>query len=175
VDQAEFFVSPNPGEDLRPMTRIVSGGELSRVMLALKTMSVADQHGKTLIFDEVDAGIGGRVADVVGSRLHRLGDRFQVLCITHLPQIASRGSTHFHIDKVVRGSRTLTSVRRLDSDGRIEEIGRMIGGAVVTDQTRASARELLAGAARGGVPGEAKGKQKTKGESETVDAKRRRS
>jgi DNA repair protein RecN (Recombination protein N) len=175
VDQAEFFVSPNPGEDLRPMTRIVSGGELSRVMLALKTMSVADQHGKTLIFDEVDAGIGGRVADVVGSRLHRLGDRFQVLCITHLPQIASRGSTHFHIDKVVRGSRTLTSVRRLDSDGRIEEIGRMIGGAVVTDQVRASARELLARAARGGVPGEAKGKQKTKGESETVDAKRRRS
>jgi DNA repair protein RecN (Recombination protein N) len=175
VDQGEFFVSPNPGEDLRPLTRIVSGGELSRVMLALKTMSVADQHGKTLIFDEVDAGIGGRVADVVGSRLHRLGDRFQVLCITHLPQIASRGSTHFHIDKVVRGSRTLTSVRRLDEDGRIEEIGRMIGGAVVTDPVRASARELLAGAARGGAPGEAKGKQKTKGESETVDAKRRRS
>jgi DNA repair protein RecN (Recombination protein N) len=174
IDQAEFFVSPNPGEDLRPLARIVSGGELSRVMLALKTMSVEDQQDKTLIFDEVDAGIGGRVADVVGSRLQRLGDRFQVLCITHLPQIASRGATHFHIDKAVRGSRTVTSVRRLSDDGRIEEIGRMIGGTVVTDQVRASAKDLLAAAVRGSVPTRAKGKQKTKGESESLPIKGRR-
>jgi DNA repair protein RecN (Recombination protein N) len=173
IDQAEFFVSPNPGEDLRPLSRIVSGGELSRVMLALKTMSVEDQHDKTLIFDEVDAGIGGRVADVVGSRLQRLGDRFQVLCITHLPQIASRGATHFHIDKAMRGSRTVTSVRRLSDDGRIEEIGRMIGGAVVTDQARASAKELLAGAVRGSAAAQAKAKQNTKGESETPRGKGR--
>jgi DNA repair protein RecN (Recombination protein N) len=174
IDQAEFFVSPNPGEDLKPLARIVSGGELSRVMLALKTMSVEDQQDKTLIFDEVDAGIGGRVADVVGSRLQRLGDRFQVLCITHLPQIASRGATHFHIDKAVRGSRTVTSVRRLSDDGRIEEIGRMIGGTVVTDQVRASAKDLLAGAVRGSVSTRAKGKQKTKGESESLPTKGRR-
>lgn len=173
IDHAEFFVSPNPGEDLRPLSRIVSGGELSRVMLALKTMSVDDSPGKTLIFDEVDAGIGGRVADVVGLRLHRLGERFQVLCITHLPQIASRASTQFHIDKTIRGSRTVTSVRVLDDEGRVEEIGRMIGGAAVTEQARASARELLA-AGRKPVGGtEAKGKQKTKGESESLRTRSR--
>jgi DNA repair protein RecN (Recombination protein N) len=143
IDQAEFFVSPNPGEDLRPLARIVSGGELSRVMLALKTLAAEDAPGKTLIFDEVDAGIGGRVADVVGSRLQALGERFQVLCITHLPQIAARGGTQFAIEKSVRGSRTVTRVDRLDNDGRVEEVARMIGGASVTDQVRSSARELL--------------------------------
>jgi len=143
IDQAEFFVSPNPGEDLRPLARIVSGGELSRVMLALKTLAAEDAPGKTLIFDEVDAGIGGRVADVVGSRLQALGERFQVLCITHLPQIAARGATQFAIEKSVRGSRTVTRVDRLDNDGRVEEVARMIGGASVTDQVRSSARELL--------------------------------
>src|SRR5262245_24767845 len=173
IDEAEFYVSPNPGEDLRPLSRIVSGGELSRVMLALKTMSMDGQHGKTLIFDEVDAGIGGRVADVVGGRLGRLGDRFQVLCITHLPQIASRAATHFHIDKTVRGGRTITTVRRLDESARVEEIARMIGGAVVSDRVRASARELLGIAAESTQSREAKGKQKTKGESESLNARRR--
>ena len=143
IDHAEFYVSPNPGEELRPLARIVSGGELSRVMLALKTLQVGDAPGKTLIFDEVDAGIGGRVADVVGSRLRALGDRFQVLCITHLPQIAARGTTHFQIEKHVRGKRTVTSVERLSEAGRVEEIGRMIGGAVIMDAARATARDLL--------------------------------
>ncbi|NOT27458.1 MAG: DNA repair protein RecN [Acidobacteria bacterium] len=143
IDLAEFFVSPNPGEDLRPLARIVSGGELSRVMLALKTLMVGDSPGKTLIFDEVDAGIGGRVADVVGTRLSALGARFQVLCITHLPQIAAKGGTHFHIEKQVRGGRTVTSVERLDDDRRVGEIARMIGGASVTEAVQASARDLL--------------------------------
>lgn len=143
VDQAEFFVSPNPGEDLRPLARIVSGGELSRVMLALKTLMVGDSDGKTLIFDEVDAGIGGRVADVVGERLSALGDRFQVLCITHLPQIAAKGGTHFRIEKQVRGGRTMVSVERLGADERVTEIARMIGGASVTASVEASARDLL--------------------------------
>jgi DNA repair protein RecN (Recombination protein N) len=143
VDRAEFYVSPNLGEQLRPLARIVSGGELSRVMLALKTLTAGDTAGKTLIFDEVDAGIGGRVAEVVGTRLRALGNRFQVLCITHLPQIAARGSTHFRIDKNVRGGRTVTSVERLTDTGRVEEVGRMIGGAVITDQARATAREML--------------------------------
>lgn len=159
IDQAEFFVSPNPGEDLRPLARIVSGGELSRVMLALKTMAVAEGAGKTLIFDEVDAGVGGRVAEVVGAKLQQLGERFQVICITHLPQIASRAGTHYHIEKRVRASRTVTGVHRLDASSRIEEIGRMISGRAVTDPVRASAREML------GL--EAKGKQKAKGESES--------
>jgi len=149
IDQAEFFVSPNPGEDLRPLARIVSGGELSRVMLALKTLAAEDAPGKTLIFDEVDAGIGGRVADVVGSRLQALGERFQVLCITHLPQIAARGTTQFMIEKSVRGNRTVTRVDRLDEKGRVEEVARMIGGAAVTGQVRASARELLSAGAKG--------------------------
>ena len=159
IDQAEFFVSPNVGEDLRPLARIVSGGELSRMMLALKTMAVAEGVGKTLIFDEVDAGIGGEVAEVVGQKLHQLGDRFQVLCITHLPQIAARAATHYHIEKTVRGRRTVTSVQRLDQSGRIEEVGRMIGGRSISDPVRASAREML------GIG--AKGKQKAKGESES--------
>jgi DNA repair protein RecN (Recombination protein N) len=159
IDQAEFFVSPNVGEDLRPLARIVSGGELSRLMLALKTMATADGAGKTLIFDEVDAGIGGEVAEVVGRKLRQLGDRFQVVCITHLPQIASRASTHYHIEKSVRGRRTVTTVQRLDSGGRIEEISRMIGGSAITEPIRASARQML------GI--DAKGKQKAKGESES--------
>jgi DNA repair protein RecN (Recombination protein N) len=151
IDNAEFFVSPNPGEDLRPLARIVSGGELSRVMLALKTLGnggARRQHlPKTVIFDEVDAGIGGRVADVVGSRLQELGAEFQVLCITHLPQIAARGDVQYRIEKTVRGSRTVTRVDRLDDEGRVDEITRMIGGASVSAHVRASARELI-GAAR---------------------------
>ncbi|HEV8316788.1 MAG TPA: DNA repair protein RecN [Vicinamibacterales bacterium] len=143
VDEAEFFVSPNPGEDLRPLARIVSGGELSRVMLALKTLAAGDAPGKTLIFDEVDAGIGGRVADVVGARLQALAERFQVLCITHLPQIAVHASTQFRIEKKVRGRRTVTAVEHLDPDGREEEIARMMGGVAITPPMRASARELL--------------------------------
>jgi DNA repair protein RecN (Recombination protein N) len=149
IDRAEFYVSPNPGEELRPLARIVSGGELSRVMLALKTMTAGNDGGKTLIFDEVDAGIGGRVADVVGMRLRALGDRFQVLCITHLPQIAAQATTHFRIEKNVRGGRTLTSVERLGDTARVEEIARMIGGRIVTDPVRGTARELLAGEAKG--------------------------
>ena len=156
IEQAEFYISPNPGEDLRPLARIASGGELSRVMLALKTLASTDAPGKTLIFDEVDSGIGGAVADVVGGRLQRLGSRFQVLCITHLPQIAAYGSTHFHIEKSVKGGRTVTGVRRLDAVQRAEELARMIAGADVSAAVLASAREMLA----------AKGEQKTKGESE---------
>jgi DNA repair protein RecN (Recombination protein N) len=144
IDAGEFYLSPNVGEDLRPLVRIVSGGELSRVMLALKTLAAADQPGKTLIFDEVDAGIGGRVATVVGDKLRALGGRFQVLCITHLPQIAAAGTTHFHIEKGIRGARTVTTVQRLSQDDRVEEIARMIAGASAGDQAKASARELIA-------------------------------
>jgi DNA repair protein RecN (Recombination protein N) len=155
IDRAEFYVSPNPGEELRPLARIVSGGELSRIMLALKTMAAGTEAGKTLIFDEVDAGIGGRVAEVVGTRLRALGDRFQVVCITHLPQIAARATTHFRIEKHVRANRTVTAVERLPGADRVEEIARMVGGAVVTEPARAAARELLSAPA-----------EEAKGESE---------
>ena len=143
MDEAEFYISPNPGEDLRPLARIASGGELSRIMLALKTLASTDAPGKTLIFDEVDAGIGGAVADVVGSRLRLLADRLQVLCITHLPQIAAYGSTHFRIEKSVRGNRTSTSVTRVDGPDREGEIARMMGGVDVSPAVLAGAREML--------------------------------
>jgi DNA repair protein RecN (Recombination protein N) len=143
LESGEFYISPNPGEDLRPLARIASGGELSRIMLALKTLASTDAPGKTLIFDEVDAGIGGAVADVVGSRLQRLGDRFQVLCITHLPQIAAHGGTHFRITKRVKGGRTVTDVARLDGVEREQELARMIAGSDTSAAVMASAREML--------------------------------
>jgi DNA repair protein RecN (Recombination protein N) len=192
IDQAEFFVSPNPGEELRPLARIVSGGELSRLMLAIKTLTATSRFGWSdadgrppsgaapgLIFDEVDAGIGGRVAEVVGRKLYALGSAFQVLCITHLPQIAAYADTHYAIEKRVEGGRTRTSVARLGDAGRVAEIGRMLGGDMVTDGLRASAEEMLrlriaqrSGATSVAVA--AKGERKPKGESETAKAKGRR-
>jgi DNA repair protein RecN (Recombination protein N) len=144
IERAEFYISPNPGEDLRPLARIASGGELSRIMLALKTLGSTDAPGKTLIFDEVDTGIGGAVADVVGIRLQSLAKKFQVLCITHLPQIAAHGGAHLHISKSVRQGRTLTRVQQLAEGDRQEELARMIGGSDVSAVVRASAREMLA-------------------------------
>ena len=143
IEEGEFYISPNPGEDLRPLARIASGGELSRVMLALKTLASTDAPGKTLIFDEVDSGIGGAVADVVGARLQRLGSTYQVLCITHLPQIAAYGATHFRIEKSVRTGRTVTDVARVAGSKREEELARMIGGSDVSAAVLASAREML--------------------------------
>jgi DNA repair protein RecN (Recombination protein N) len=143
VDVAECYLSANVGEDPRPLARIASGGELSRVMLAIRTLAAADAPGKTLIFDEIDAGIGGRVADVVGKKLRGIGEEFQVLCITHLPQIAAAGHVHFHISKRVANGRTQTQVVRLNAAQRVEEVARMIGGAVPTDAARAASRELL--------------------------------
>ena len=174
VEQAEFYISPNPGEDLKPLARIASGGELSRIMLALKTLASTDAPGKTLIFDEVDAGIGGAVADVVGSRLQKLAGRCQVLCITHLPQIAAHGATHFRITKSVRQGRTVTEVARLTSSDREEELARMIGGAEVSATVLAGAREMLSTRRNDGDSGKnarisaknpgAKGEVKSKGE-----------
>jgi DNA repair protein RecN (Recombination protein N) len=153
LDQAEFFFSPNPGEELRPLARIASGGELSRVMLAIKTLvatskvAAAGGGGRPsapgLIFDEIDAGIGGRVADVVGRRLQALGSTFQVLCITHLPQIAAYADSHFLIEKRIEGGRTRTTVTRLEGETRVEEIGRMLGGEGVTATVRSTAQEML--------------------------------
>ena len=165
IDSAEFFLSANVGEDPRPMARIASGGELSRVMLALKTLAAesASRSGgapRTLIFDEVDAGIGGRVATVVGEKLAALGRQHQVLCITHLPQVAASGRTHFLIQKQTDAGRTVTSVERLSRQARTAELARMMGGADAGAQALAGAEELLRAA-------EAKGEQKPKAKGES--------
>jgi DNA repair protein RecN (Recombination protein N) len=167
IDRAEFFVSPNPGEDLRPLGRIVSGGELSRLMLAIKTLTAKKGRGATLIFDEVDAGIGGHAADVVGRRLQDLAGEYQVLCITHLPQIAAHGDVQYHISKDVRAGRTVTRVARLDPQAREMELARMIAGDAASSGMRASAAEMLAGRQR------AKDEAKAKGESESRRARGR--
>ncbi len=161
IDVAECYLSANVGEEPRPLARIASGGELSRVMLAIRTLAAAAGPGKTLIFDEIDAGIGGRVADVVGRKLKRIGETFQVLCITHLPQIAAAGHVHFRISKSVANGRTQTRVVRLSEDERVEEVARMMGGAAPTDAARAAARELLRGLEPRG-----ESEVKPKGESE---------
>jgi DNA repair protein RecN (Recombination protein N) len=144
IDSGEIYLSPNPGEDPKPLARIASGGELSRIMLALKTIASADEPGRTLIFDEVDAGIGGVVADVVGAKLQAIAGRDQVLCITHLPQIAARADRQFVITKTIRGSRTVTDVSALDQSMRERELARMIGGDAVTPQLLQSAQEMIA-------------------------------
>jgi DNA repair protein RecN (Recombination protein N) len=143
IDRVEFYISPNPGEDLRPLARIASGGELSRVMLALRTLGRVDQPGRTLVFDEVDAGIGGEAADAVGARLQALARDYQVICITHLPQIAAHAATHLAVAKHLHDSRTVTSVARLDASGREQELARMIAGAQVTAKVLASAQEMM--------------------------------
>ena len=160
IDAGEFFVSPNPGEDLRPLVRIVSGGELSRVMLAIKTLTATSRHGFSdasdrppstsapgLIFDEVDAGIGGRVAESVGKRLRSLAEHDQVLCVTHVPQIAALADRHFLAEKRHSRGRTMAAVRLLDEDERVAEIARMLAGERVPETAVRHARELLAQAA----------------------------
>ena len=161
TDRLEILISPNVGEDLRALARVASGGELSRVMLAMKSLASTDVPGKTLIFDEVDAGIGGAVADVVGAKLHALSVGCQVLCITHLPQVAAFGDAHFRVSKEATGGRTVTRVERLDEDARETEVARMMGGQAVSAGVRAGARDLLAAQARR----KAKVGSKAKGES----------
>jgi DNA repair protein RecN (Recombination protein N) len=143
LDRAEFFFSANLGESPKALTRIASGGELSRVMLALRTVTSADDEGKTLVFDEVDAGIGGEAADRVGAKLRALAKQYQVLCVTHLPQIASHGSSHCRVDKTVVNGRTTTTVEWLDREARAAEIARMMTGTKISTAGLETARELL--------------------------------
>ncbi|MGA1367798.1 MAG: DNA repair protein RecN [Blastocatellia bacterium] len=145
AETIEFYFSANPGEELRPLGTVASGGELSRLMLILKTIIAPTLFPRTLIFDEIDTGIGGKVADAVGLRLKRLAATNQVLCVTHQSLIARYADAHFQVSKAVIEGRTLTDVVELDRDGRIEELARMIGGAEVTPLARRHARELLRG------------------------------
>jgi DNA repair protein RecN (Recombination protein N) len=143
LERVEFLLSPNPGEELRPLARIASGGELSRLMLALKSVVRKDVPGLTLVFDEVDAGIGGRVAEVVGRRLKAVAARQQVVCVTHLPQIAALADQHLAVRKRQVGERTVTIVEPLSPAARVEEVARMLGGATITETARQHAREML--------------------------------
>jgi len=142
AEAVRFLLAPNPGEPPKALARIASGGELSRILLAFKN-ALRDSSVETLVFDEVDAGIGGATADAVGDRLAALSRSCQVICITHLPQIASRALRHFRVEKEVAGGRTLTRVSHLDHGGRVDELARMLGGRHVTEAARTHANELL--------------------------------
>ena len=143
IDRATFLIAPNVGEALKPLASIASGGELSRVILALKALLAKTDSVETVVFDEVDAGIGGDVAEVVGKKLADLAKHHQVICITHLPQIAKFGDSHFRISKQVSAGRTRTSINLLNTEDRYQEIARMLGGERITRTTLAHAREML--------------------------------
>ena len=145
-DRVEFLLSSNPGEPPRPLGRVASGGELSRIMLALKTVLAEMDQVPVLVFDEVDTGVGGAVAAAMGTRLRKLGSFHQVFCITHLPQVASQAEHHLLVEKGQESQRTATSVRVLTGMGQEEEIARMLGGLTITKKVRETAAELIAGA-----------------------------
>jgi DNA repair protein RecN (Recombination protein N) len=144
LDRVEFFFAPNPGEPSRPLVKVASGGELSRLMLAMKCLLARKDMVETVIFDEVDAGVGGEAAEAVARKIRELADHHQVFCITHLPQIAARGTEHFSVVKEVAQDRTLTSVVALTEDDRVEELTRMLAGDSATEQTQVWAEALLA-------------------------------
>ncbi len=143
LDEVEFLLSPNPGEELRPLRKIASGGELSRIMLALKTIGKEKGGAKTLIFDEIDSGIGGKTAESIAAKLRDLSQRHQVICITHLPQIASFAPHHFRIEKTVARDRTFTTVKELEFEERVAEISRLLSGSRMTPASLQNAREML--------------------------------
>jgi len=143
IDRITFMIAPNVGEDLKPLSSIASGGELSRVVLALKAILAQTDSVETVIFDEVDAGIGGSTAEVVGKKLFDLAQYHQIICITHLPQIARFGNHHYLISKHVLAGRTKTVINPLNKKDRIKEIARMLGGVKITQATLDHASELL--------------------------------
>ena len=142
-DEVQFLMSANVGEALKPIQKVASGGELARIMLALKNVLAEDDGIDSLVFDEVDTGVSGRAAQKVAEKMAQVARKKQVLCVTHLPQIAAMADTHFSVEKGERDGRTYTRVERLDRAGRIEELARLIGGAAVTPALRRSAEELL--------------------------------
>jgi DNA repair protein RecN (Recombination protein N) len=143
VDRVEFLISPNVGEEVKPLAKIASGGELSRIMLAMKRILAKVGGRQVLIFDEVDSGIGGAMAEVVGKKLRELSRHHQVICVTHLPQIACFADQHHSVRKEVKSGRTITSVDRLEKETIIDEIARMLGGVKITEKTRAHAKEMI--------------------------------
>jgi len=143
IDHAELLIAPNRGEDAKPLRKIASGGELSRAMLAIKRVLAGLGPASLYVFDEVDAGVGGAVAEVIGRKIHEVAKHSQVLCITHLPQISAYADAHYRVHKEVVGQRTKSDIRLLSDKERLEEIARMLGGVTITDQARAAAQALL--------------------------------
>jgi DNA repair protein RecN (Recombination protein N) len=143
IDRVEFEVSTNPGAPFGPLTRIASGGELSRFILALKVALAEAGTAQTMIFDEIDRGVGGAVASAIGERLARLAQKSQLLVVTHSPQVAARAAHHYRIEKAHEEGIARTYVRKLDPEERREEIARMLSGAAITDEARAQAARLL--------------------------------
>lgn len=143
ADKVEFYISTNPGEPLKPLSKIASGGELSRIMLALKSIFSKHQGVTSIIFDEVDTGVSGRVAQSIAEKIYNVSTGSQVLCISHLPQVAAMADTHLYIAKIIKNGRTKTSVTSLSSSQKVKEIGRMISGVEITDLTKQHAEELL--------------------------------
>ena len=145
LEQVEFLVAGHAGVAPRPLAKVASGGELARIALAISVITSNATTTPTLIFDEVDSGIGGAVAEVVGRLLKRLGQERQVLCVTHLPQVASQANQHFQVAKgTLENGKTVSHIDVLDSKARVEEVARMLGGVEITATTRKHARELLA-------------------------------
>ncbi len=142
-DDIAFHISANPGQKPQPLSNIASGGELSRMSLAIQVITSNSTNIPTMIFDEVDSGIGGAIAEVVGNKLKDLGQNKQVLCVTHLAQVASKGSSHIRINKLTDNKKTKIYACKLNADERIEEIARMIGGIELTEKTREYAKEML--------------------------------
>lgn len=143
LERIEFYVSANPGQPLQPLAKVASGGELSRISLAIHVLTAQDNSAMTLIFDEVDVGIGGGTAEIVGRLLRTLSQSSQVLCVTHLPQVAAQGNHHLQVSKTTSGNSTKTSICYLDKTDKIAEIARMLGGVKITKQTLAHAEEML--------------------------------
>ncbi len=141
-DDVEFYISTNPGEDLRPLGKVASGGELSRIMLAIKSVLADNDMVETLIFDEIDVGVSGRTAQKVSERLSLISRKHQVICITHLPQIAAMADSHYIIEKMVKNTTTVTNIKQLELEDSIRELARILGGAIITDKVIDSAREM---------------------------------
>ena len=142
IDEPEFLISTNPGEPVKPLGKVASGGELSRIMLAIKTVLADNDAIETLIFDEIDSGISGRTAQMVSEKMNVLGRNHQIICITHLPQIAAMADAHYLIEKSVENSTTVSKIRLLNEEESINELSRMLGGVEITDKVRESAREM---------------------------------
>ena len=143
MERAEFIVSANPGQPLKPLTKVASGGELSRISLAIQVITAAETRIPTLIFDEVDVGIGGRVAEIVGHQLRALAAHRQVVCVTHLPQVAALGHHHLQVSKRSDTDTTISEIQELSIDQRVDELARMLGGIEITEQTLSHAREMI--------------------------------
>ncbi|HEX7030403.1 MAG TPA: DNA repair protein RecN, partial [Gammaproteobacteria bacterium] len=143
LDRIDFQVAANPGQPLAPLAKVASGGELSRISLAIQVIASDASDMPVMVFDEVDAGVGGGIAELIGRRMRALGSKRQVFCVTHLPQVASQAHHHYKVEKIAGKDHTRTTIAKLNDAVRVEELARMLGGVKITDTTREHAREMI--------------------------------